>query len=88
MTVLKKCVSGILEFELEDGDGGVLRFVESEEELQRIDKEAKKEVSAAKRNAWNAFLGEIKDEVSQLASILDKLSEKSSNGMFIRKIKK
>ena len=77
----------IRDFELEDGEGGVLRFVESEAELQQIDKEAKKEVSAAKRRAWDAFLGEIKDEIAQLAGILEKLAEKSSNGMFITKIK-
>ena len=77
----------IRDFELEDGEGGVLRFVESESELQQIDKEAKKEVSAAKRRAWDAFLGEIKDEIAQLSGILEKLAEKSSNGMFITKIK-
>ena len=77
----------IRDFELEDGEGGVLRFVESEAELQQIDKEAKKEVSAAKRKAWDAFLGEIKDEIAQLSGILEKLAEKSSNGMFITKIK-
>lgn len=84
---IEKMRAWILDFELEDGEGGVLRFVESEKELQKIDKEAKKEVSAAKRNAWNAFLGEIKAEVAEVASILEKLSEKSSNGMFITKIK-
>jgi pyruvate/2-oxoglutarate/acetoin dehydrogenase E1 component/TPP-dependent pyruvate/acetoin dehydrogenase alpha subunit len=84
---IEKMRQWILEFELEDGDGGTLKFVEGEEELQEIDKAAKKEVSAAKRNAWNAFLGEIKDEVSELSSILEPLAEKSSNGMFITKIK-
>ena len=77
----------ILEFELEDGNGGTLRFVDSEEELQAIDKAAKKDVSAAKRNAWSAFIGEIKDEVTEVASILDAVAAKSSNGMFITKLK-
>jgi len=84
---IEKMRTWILDFELEDGEGGVFRFVESEEELLAIDKAAKKEVSAAKRNAWNAFIGEIKAEVAEVASILENLSEKSSNGMFIKKIK-
>lgn len=84
---IEKMRQWILEFELEDGDGGVLRFVNSEEEIIEIDKAAKKEVSAAKRAAWSAFLGEIKDEIKELNSILDVLAEKSSNGMFIRKLK-
>lgn len=84
---IEKMRQWILEFELEDGEGGVLRFVDSEEDLIEIDKAAKKEVSAAKRAAWGAFLGEIKDEITELTSILNILAEKSSNGMFIRKIK-
>lgn len=84
---IEKMREWILNFELEDGDGGFFRFVESEEELIDIDKSAKKEVSAAKRAAWNAFLGEIKDEITELTTILNALAEKSSNGMFIRKMK-
>ena len=41
----------ILEFELETETGEILRFVDSEEELIIIEKEAKKEVTSAKRNA-------------------------------------
>ncbi|MEQ6123322.1 thiamine pyrophosphate-dependent enzyme [Pseudotenacibaculum sp. MALMAid0570] len=77
----------ILGFELEGANGETLKFVESEEELIAIDKNAKKEVSAAKRNAWNAFIGEIKNEVTEAASILDKIAAKSSNGTFITKLK-
>jgi pyruvate/2-oxoglutarate/acetoin dehydrogenase E1 component/TPP-dependent pyruvate/acetoin dehydrogenase alpha subunit len=84
---IEKMREWILNFELEDGEGGVFRFVESEEELIDIDKAAKKEVGAAKRAAWSAFLGEIKDEIAQLSVILNALAQKSSNGMFIRKLK-
>ena len=84
---IEKMREWILNFELEDGDGGVFRFVESEEELIDIDKAAKKEVGAAKRAAWSAFLGEIKDEIAELSTILKALAEKSSNAMFIRKLK-
>lgn len=83
---IEKFRQWILEFELEDGEGRVLKFVESEEDLIEIDKAAKKEVSAAKRAAWEAFLGEIKEEITELSSILSVLAEKSINGMFITKI--
>ena len=84
---IEKMRQWILDFELEDTHGNILRFVESEEELLVIDKAAKKEVSEAKRNAWNAFLGDIKTQINDLTTILEMLSKKSSNGIFIRKIK-
>lgn len=77
----------ILDFELEDGTGSALRFVESEDELLALEKEAKKEVSSAKRNAWAAFIGEIKDEITELSNILDKASQKSVNSTFVLKLK-
>ena len=77
----------ILEFELEDGNGGSLKFVDSEEELIAIEKEAKKEVSTAKRNAWNAFSNEIKSDVNIISELLGKIAVKSSNGTFISKLK-
>ena len=76
----------ILDFELEDGSGGVFKFVDSEEELLNLEKEAKKEVSAAKRNAWNAFVNEIKTEAREAINILQKIALKSSNGTFITKL--
>ena len=84
---IEKMRQWILDFEIEDTHGNILRFVESEEELLVIDKAAKKEVSEAKRNAWNAFLGDIKTQINDLTTILEMLSKKSSNGIFIRKIK-
>ena len=84
---IEKMRQWILDFELEDTHGNILRFVKSEEELLAIDKAAKKEVSEAKRNAWNAFLGDIKTQINDLTTILEILSKKSSNGIFIRKIK-
>lgn len=77
----------ILDFELEDGDGGSLKFVDSEEELIALEKEAKKEVSVAKRNAWNAFSNEIKSEVAAVIELLESIAAKSSNGTFISKLK-
>ena len=77
----------ILDFELETESGEILRFVESEEELLTLEKEAKKEVLSAKRNAWNAFINEIKAEVATACQILDNVAEKSKNGSFITKHK-
>ena len=77
----------ILEFQLEDGNGGTLKFIDSEEELIALEKEAKKEVSLAKRNAWSSFTNEIKTEVISAVDLLDRIAQKSSNGTFITKYK-
>jgi pyruvate/2-oxoglutarate/acetoin dehydrogenase E1 component/TPP-dependent pyruvate/acetoin dehydrogenase alpha subunit len=77
----------ILDFELETETGEILRFVAAEEELILIEKEAKKTVSTAKRNAWNAYNNELKDEVTIAAQLLERVALKSSNGAFITKYK-
>ena len=84
---ISKMRSWVLDFELEDETGETLRFVNSEEELIAIEKEAKKIVGAAKRNAWNEYLGEIKTEVKTAISHLNNLASKSSNNSFITKLK-
>ncbi len=77
----------ILDFELENESGEILKFVQSEEELISIEKLAKKEASKAKREAWNCLINEIKIEVSKAANILENTAQKSSNGLFIKKLK-
>ncbi|WP_272150205.1 alpha-ketoacid dehydrogenase subunit alpha/beta [Tenacibaculum aiptasiae] len=77
----------ILEFELQDEKGGTLKFIESEEELIKIDKEAKKEVSKAKRDAWSAYTNEIKAEVATAVELLERVANKSNNSSFITKYK-
>ncbi|MDY0781041.1 thiamine pyrophosphate-dependent enzyme [Tenacibaculum sp. IB213877] len=77
----------ILEFELTDETGDVLRFVENEDELVALEKEAKKEVSTAKRDAWNNYINEIKAEVTEAVNLLDRVAQKSANGAFISKYK-
>lgn len=77
----------ILEFELETQDGEILRFVNSEEELILLEKEAKKEVSEAKKEAWNAYLNDIKSDLFKVVSILDNAAKKSKNGTVINKYK-
>lgn len=82
---LTKMREWILDFELETETGEALRFVEGEEELILLEKEAKKEVINAKRNAWNAFLNEIKSELLEVSDILKRVAEKSVNENFINK---
>jgi pyruvate/2-oxoglutarate/acetoin dehydrogenase E1 component/TPP-dependent pyruvate/acetoin dehydrogenase alpha subunit len=77
----------ILDFELETENGEVLRFVDAEEELILIEKDAKKEVANAKRDAWNAYLNEIKAELFKASKILENVAKKSKNGAFINKYK-
>ncbi|CAA0257669.1 Putative pyruvate/branched-chain alpha-keto acid dehydrogenase (E1) component, alpha and beta subunits [Tenacibaculum maritimum] len=77
----------ILDFELQDEAGNVLKFVNSEEEIIAIEKNAKKEVSTAKRDAWNAFSNEIKAEATIALNLLERIISKSSNGSFITKLK-
>lgn len=76
----------ILDFELDAGDEK-LCFVESEEELIQMEKEAKKTVASAKRASWSAFLAPIQEERDALGLILDKLAAVSPNKAFIEKYK-
>ncbi len=77
----------ILEFDLKDEEGQTLKFIDSEEELIAIEKEAKKLVSKAKRDAWAAYTNELKAEVSNAVELLDKIAKKSKNASFITKLK-
>jgi pyruvate/2-oxoglutarate/acetoin dehydrogenase E1 component/TPP-dependent pyruvate/acetoin dehydrogenase alpha subunit len=77
----------ILDFELQTETGDIFRFVDSEEELLILEKEAKKEVTSAKRNAWNDYLNEIKSELSEVAEILENAANKSKNSAFILKLR-
>lgn len=76
----------IFEFELTDENNSILKFVDSEEELIRIEKDAKKLVNQARRNARTAFLNPIKEQKTTLFNLLENLSEKSNNKAFILKL--
>ena len=77
----------ILEFELIDTNNNSLKFIDNEEELIKLEKDAKKEVQQAKRDAWNAFLEPVLKQQEVLIRLLEKLSEKSSSKAFILKLK-
>ena len=77
----------ILEFELQDEDGTTLKFVDSEETLIQLEKDAKKQVSKAKRDAWAAYTNEIKSEATTALNVLEAVVANSNNGSFIGKLK-
>jgi pyruvate/2-oxoglutarate/acetoin dehydrogenase E1 component/TPP-dependent pyruvate/acetoin dehydrogenase alpha subunit len=82
---IEKMRTWILDFELKTESGETLRFVDSEEEIIVLEKEAKKIVTTAKRNAWNAYSNELTSEVAIAAKLLKRVAGKSSNGTFITK---
>ncbi|MFD1293706.1 thiamine pyrophosphate-dependent enzyme [Lutibacter holmesii] len=77
----------IIGFELTDSEGNSLKFVEDEEELIKIEKDAKKLVGKARREAWNAFITPIKNQKNALLLLLQNVANKSENNVFITKIK-
>jgi 2-oxoisovalerate dehydrogenase E1 component len=56
------------------------------EELEVIEKAAKKEVSAQKREAWTEFLADLNQSATAVQPMLDALATESVNGTFIKKI--
>ncbi|WP_369047564.1 thiamine pyrophosphate-dependent enzyme [Tenacibaculum sp. UWU-22] len=84
---IQKMRQWILDFELQDENGNSLKFINSEEEIIQIEKEAKKEVINAKKTAWNAFISEVKADADIAITLLEKVAKKSTNGNFITKCK-
>ncbi|MEJ2112830.1 MAG: thiamine pyrophosphate-dependent enzyme [Flavobacteriaceae bacterium] len=60
--------------------------IASNEELTALEKTIKIEVRDGKKASWELFLKPIKKEQKKVVSILNELSQKSSNGAFIKKI--
>ena len=60
--------------------------IATENELNAIDEEAKKEVLEGKKNAWNAYLSPMKQNQAELTTILKNLATSSDNKIFIDKI--
>jgi len=56
------------------------------EELETIEKAAKKQVSVEKREAWAEFLADLNQSATTVQPLLDTLATESSNGAFIKKI--
>lgn len=71
----------ILNYEKETG-----KILATEEELNAIEQEAKKHVRDEKNAAWKAFLEPIKQDASEMKSLLVDLANNSSNKAFIEKL--
>lgn len=59
--------------------------IATEEDLNAMEAEAKKEVLEGKKNAWNAYLNPIKSEQQELSSLLESIAAGSENKIFIEK---
>lgn len=60
--------------------------IASEEELNEMQEDAKKQVLEGKKNAWNNYLNPIKDEQKELVSLLEEIASSSSNKVFIESL--
>lgn len=61
--------------------------IATDEELDALENNIKKEVREGKAAAWNAFLAPIKEEQNEVIALLDSLATNSSNKNFIEKLK-
>lgn len=61
--------------------------IATDEELDELEKNIKKEVREGKAAAWSAFISPQKEEQKEVIALLDSLSANSSNKNFIEKLK-
>jgi TPP-dependent pyruvate/acetoin dehydrogenase alpha subunit len=64
----------------------IANHIATEEELDAIHKDIKKEVRLGKKAAWNAFLQPILDEKIEAIALINDAAETSANRVFITKI--
>lgn len=60
--------------------------IASEEELNELHENVKKDVLEGKKNAWNNYLNPIKEERAELVSLLERIADTSSNKVFIESL--
>ena len=65
----------------------ITSIFENEDEVKEIEKNAKKEVSQAKRESWENYLKPILKNKNNLISLLEKIISSSKNGVFVAKYK-
>jgi len=75
-----ECVNQFRKWIIKRGD------IATEEEIDAIQKEAKKYVRGQQKEAWSEFSGEIKDELKQLLVLLEQLANESKNKDAIKAI--
>ena len=59
--------------------------IATQDELDAVDNNAKKEVLEGKKAAWNAYLNPIKNEQSEICELLESIANSSENKVFIQK---
>lgn len=59
--------------------------IATEEELDLIEKNAKKTVRDAKKAAWTKFLAPIRSEITEVTGLIQKIAKVSANKVFIQK---
>ncbi|MBT8243837.1 alpha-ketoacid dehydrogenase subunit alpha/beta [Winogradskyella sp.] len=61
--------------------------ISTDEELYTLEKEIKKAVRDGKKAAWSTFINPLKVEKNEAVALLERVSNTSSNGVFITKLK-
>ena len=61
--------------------------ITTNEALTEIERTIKRDVRAAKKNAWSTFLKPVQKEQQELVSLLKQVASFSDNGVFISKLK-
>ena len=64
----------------------IANSIATDEELNDIEKNIKKQIRDGKKAAWTAFTKPLKDEQTELVSILNSIAGTSSNKVFIQKL--
>ncbi|MGM0478306.1 MAG: alpha-ketoacid dehydrogenase subunit alpha/beta [Bacteroidota bacterium] len=77
---IEKFKSFILSYKGEQGES-----IATEEELDAIEKAAKKEVRSEKGKAWKAFKNEIKQDIATAIQLMKNVAEASPNKSFVLK---
>jgi pyruvate/2-oxoglutarate/acetoin dehydrogenase E1 component/TPP-dependent pyruvate/acetoin dehydrogenase alpha subunit len=58
----------------------------TEEELEALSNQAKNEVLEGKKAAWNAFISPLKEEQTELVSLLKEIAKSSQNSSYIEQL--
>jgi len=62
--------------------------IASEEEIDKVEEEAKAEVKDAQKAAWKTFTSELKEEMKEVGTLINEMAQQSSNSDELQKIKK
>lgn len=62
--------------------------IATEDELNKIEEQARKETKEGQKAAWNAFKSELKDELNTVSGLIENLAAKSSHSDALQNINK